>query len=100
MTLKPVEPADFDRSRAADLHQTATSQALPMTATPAPEHVQRVHTERRELFEKLEKLEAFIAGPAIGELDKVDAMLLELQASAMRQYLEILVRRLNRFGVA
>lgn len=63
-------------------------------------HEERVVTEKRELDEKLKKLEAFcyIPGSAIFEgLPREDRNLLEDQYMAMERYSQVLEKRIARF---
>lgn len=59
---------------------------------------QRVVDEKRELDERLEKLTAFIASPAMHPLDEADCHLLRCQREAMWQYSGVLQRRIERFA--
>ena len=64
-------------------------------------HEERVVTEKRELDEKLAKLKAFCfdpGSPVFKELSPVDRDLLEDQYNSMKDYSEILGKRIDRFG--
>jgi crAss001_48 related protein len=61
-------------------------------------HQERVFVESKELREKLMKLTAFISGnEAFGKLDAKGQSLLLEQREVMRQYLDILCERIDRF---
>jgi hypothetical protein len=60
----------------------------------------RVEIERKQLAEKLEKLDAFIDGSdKFVELAYEERMLLCMQRHAMQTYRDILDLRIARFGV-
>lgn len=61
-------------------------------------HEQRVVDERQELFDKHQKLEAFVNEGGIFEtLPQRDQELLRRQYSVMEDYLDILNERIERF---
>ncbi len=63
-------------------------------------HEERVITEKRELDEKLTKLKAFCFGPGspiFKALPPIDRDLLEDQYSSMKDYSEVLGKRIKRF---
>jgi hypothetical protein len=60
-------------------------------------HEERVVTEKRELDEKIAKLNAFYANPVFKELPFGDRTLLLDQCSVMEQYSKILEARIARF---
>ena len=61
-------------------------------------HEDRVLVERRDLGDKLDKLDAFIAGDVFTTLPDEDQSLLKRQADAMRKYENILDQRIARFA--
>lgn len=64
-------------------------------------HENRVVTEKQELDEKLAKLKAFCfnpGSPAFKCLPPIDRDLLEDQYNSMKDYSEILGKRIARFG--
>lgn len=64
-------------------------------------HEERVITEKQELDEKLSKLKAFCfhpGSPIFKGLAPVDRDLLEDQYNAMKDYSEILGKRIARFS--
>ena len=61
------------------------------------EHEQRVVDERNELAGKLDKLSTFLAGKIYYTLADEDQELLALQCVQMRQYLDTLNCRIERF---
>jgi hypothetical protein len=63
-----------------------------------PPHIQRVHAEAAELKDRLTKLDTFIMGEKFDSLPGVDRSLLRIQASAMRDYLNVLTERLEHFN--
>lgn len=68
--------------------------------TPLAPHQQRVLDEKRELDERLAKLEAFILdNPAWKALDKGEKDRLNLQAQAMTQYSKVLDERIAAFNL-
>lgn len=60
----------------------------------------RLLDEQADLGAKLGKLEAFIASREFRALPIEDRELLRLQHRAMREYAEILLRRVNRHGLS
>ena len=62
----------------------------------ADDFMSRLMTERRELNERLKKLDAFILTETFQKLDKVDRTLLVRQRSAMADYDDILLTRCGR----
>lgn len=56
----------------------------------------RLHTERAELQDRLEKLDAFILSDRFDALPNVDRSDLKDQATFMRGYLGVLNRRVSR----
>lgn len=64
-------------------------------------HEERVLHEQNELEEKIDKLALFCYGEnnsIFQSLHPIDQRLLEKQHAAMLEYLEILERRIARFG--
>lgn len=67
---------------------------------PLQPHEERVVTEKRELDEKLAKLKAFCFDPGsqiFKDLPPEDQDLLEYQYEAMKNYSQILRKRIDRF---
>lgn len=60
-------------------------------------HQQRVADEKIELDCKIEKLEAFFSNPIFDDLDEKGQELLREQALTMKEYSNILEKRINRF---
>lgn len=60
-------------------------------------HELRVHIERQDLTDKLDKLKAFVLGVKFIDLDPTDKALLRAQFAAMQAYAEILEMRVARF---
>ncbi len=60
-------------------------------------HQQRVVDEKKELDEKISKLETFTQGELFSTLDKDDQTLLSQQLDVMNSYSEILGKRIERF---
>ena len=60
-------------------------------------HQQRVVTEKDELAEKLTKLNAFIGGEIYNGLPEDERTRLARQATAMKDYLDILNERIQAF---
>lgn len=56
----------------------------------------RLHTEQKELEEKLNKLDAFLASEKVDSVDDVQKALLHVQATAMNTYNQCLKERLDR----
>ncbi len=52
----------------------------------------RLETERIDLEEKLNKLDAFLVSDKVKEIDDVQKALLQVQATAMNTYLQCLKR--------
>ncbi len=65
-----------------------------------PPHQQRVIDEKRELDEKLTKLEAFFGTPIFADLDEGEKSRLERQEEAMVSYSRILGERIAVFQAA
>jgi len=61
-------------------------------------HQQRVVAEKAELDEKLNKLEAFFESPIYNKLDCSERKRLQLQASFMRAYSDVLGERIAAFS--
>jgi len=61
-------------------------------------HQQRVVAEKAELDEKLNKLEAFFENPIYNKLDCSERKRLQLQASFMRAYSDVLGERIAAFS--
>lgn len=61
-------------------------------------HQQRVVDEKAELDEKLTKLEAFFESPIYNKLDCSERKRLQLQASFMRAYSDVLGERIVAFS--
>jgi len=59
---------------------------------------QRVIDERRELFDRLEKLKFFIDGKLFIELPESEKIRMKLQADYMAMYLSVLDERILNFG--
>jgi hypothetical protein len=59
-----------------------------------PDHVIRLHQERDDLANKLGKLDAYMATGHFLELDSVERGLMAAQVVVMREYLELLKRRI------
>jgi len=57
---------------------------------------QRLETERVQLEERLNKLDAFLLSEKVNEIDPVQKSLLNIQSSAMNTYLKCLDERLSR----
>ena len=62
-------------------------------------HQERVIKEEAELSDKLNKLGAFIHGEVFKTLPEEEQELLQAQDDTMREYLEILRSRIDRFKV-
>jgi len=61
-------------------------------------HQQRVIDEKTELFDKIEKLEAFIkTNPIFGQMELQDQQLLEEQLKHMNAYWNVLRQRVESF---
>jgi hypothetical protein len=60
-------------------------------------HQERLVVEKRELGEKIDKLDAFINGHVFGGIPKIEQDLLQLQVIHMRAYSEILGERIAAF---
>lgn len=60
-------------------------------------HELRVHAEKQDLDDKLEKLLNFIGSTPFMKLHPVDRSLLRLQADLMRAYSRVLEQRIERF---
>lgn len=58
-------------------------------------HIERMHVEREELDEKLQKLTAFTGSNTFKSLSKLEQDLLLAQATAMATYSNILTMRIN-----
>ena len=56
----------------------------------------RLETEKVELEEKLNKLDAFLVSEKVKEIDDVQKALLQVQATAMNTYLRCLKERIER----
>jgi len=56
----------------------------------------RLETEKVELEEKLDKLDAFLVSEKVKEIDDVQKSLLQVQATAMNTYLQCLKERIER----
>ena len=56
----------------------------------------RLETEKVELEEKLNKLDAFLVSEKVKEIDDVQKVLLRVQATAMNTYLQCLKERIER----
>ena len=56
----------------------------------------RLKTEKSELEEKLNKLDAFLMSEKVNSVDDVQKVLLQVQATAMNTYLQCLKERLER----
>ena len=56
----------------------------------------RLETERIELEEKLDKLDAFLVSDKINEANDVQKALMQVQATAMNTYLQCLKERIER----
>lgn len=61
------------------------------------EYQQRVIEEKKQLDEKLLKLNTFCVGAIVKELELRERILLEMQSSAMQQYSDILDKRITNF---
>lgn len=59
---------------------------------------ERVKEEKKQLDERLEKLQGFAHTQGFTELPVLDQCLLYAQLGAMRQYTSILSMRINTFG--
>jgi len=57
---------------------------------------QRLETERKELDEKLNKLDNFYLSEKVNEIDPIQKSLLNIQSTAMYTYLKCLDERLSR----
>lgn len=62
-----------------------------------PDFQKRVIEEKKELDEKIMKLESFIKGDLFKKLNVIDSTLLELQYLTMVQYSQILSKRVGIF---
>lgn len=60
-------------------------------------HELRVHAEKQDLADKVEKLDAFIKGVTFIGLDDFDKQLLRTQLAVMESYGRILDLRTRRF---
>ena len=56
----------------------------------------RLETEKVELEEKLNKLDAFLVSEKVKDVDDVQKALLQVQATAMKTYLQCLKERIER----
>ena len=56
----------------------------------------RLETEKVELEEKLNKLDAFLVSEKLKSVDDVQKALLQVQATAMNTYLQCLKERIER----
>lgn len=56
----------------------------------------RLETEKVELEEKLDKLDAFLVSEKVNSVDDVQKALLQVQAAAMNTYLQCLKERIER----
>jgi len=56
----------------------------------------RLETEKVELEEKLNKLDAFLVSEKVKDVDDVQKALLQVQATAMNIYLQCLKGRIER----
>ena len=56
----------------------------------------RLETEKSELEEKLNKLDAFLMSEKVNSVDDVQKALLQVQATAMNAYLQCLKERIER----
>ena len=56
----------------------------------------RLETEKVELEEKLDKLNAFLVSEKVNSVDDVQQALLQVQATAMNTYLQCLKERIER----
>jgi len=56
----------------------------------------RLETEKVELEEKLNKLDAFLVSEKVKDVDDVQKALLQVQATAMNTYLQCLKERIKR----
>ena len=61
-------------------------------------HEERVVAEKAELESKMEKLKVFFSGSIFHGLAEEDQSLLQSQYAVMKQYQEILEKRVNRFN--
>ena len=61
-----------------------------------PEHIERMEEERLQLAERLVKLTLFTLSPEMGQLDRIDQILLCRQGIHMAKYLEVLNARIDR----
>ena len=55
----------------------------------------RLETEKVELEEKLDKLDAFLVSEKVKDIDDVQKALLQVQATAMNTYLQCLKERIE-----
>jgi hypothetical protein len=58
--------------------------------------ITRLETEKNELFEKLQKLDAFLQSDKIQSVDPIQLSLLQIQFAAMSTYLLCLSERWSR----
>ena len=56
----------------------------------------RLETEKVELEEKLDKLDAFLVSEKVNSVDDVQKALLQVQSTAMNTYLQCLKNRIER----
>ncbi len=56
----------------------------------------RLETEKVELEEKLNKLDAFLVSEKVKDVDDIQKTLLQVQATAMNTYLQCLKERIER----
>jgi hypothetical protein len=56
----------------------------------------RLNSEKTELEEKLNKLDAFLMSEKVKDVDDVQKALLQVQATAMNTYLQCLKERIER----
>jgi hypothetical protein len=61
-------------------------------------HQQRVIDEHQELTDKLDKLNSFFSNPVFQGLDAAEQDRMRRQASAMQEYADVLVERINAFN--
>lgn len=88
--------AENARAEAIEYADALTALGLP-TGYPKFPHQVRVIEEKKELEEKITKLDAFIAGEKFDALEEVERIDLRDQRSAMADYSAVLGNRISRF---
>lgn len=58
--------------------------------------IERLEEEKRQLDEKIKKLNAFLSSDKVNEIDRIQVTLLNIQIKAMESYSQCLLERLVR----